>query len=72
MAVYRVDLLIEDPSPVLKWIEDNVPKNFVVRNIAYQTHKGWYIKAVFKRQTDAELFHKRWYPDADDHTVAAF
>ena len=72
MAVYRVDLLTEDPWPVFKWVEDSVPKGVVVRKIAYKTFKGWYMKVVFKRQTDAELFHQRWYPDADDHTVAAF
>lgn len=72
MAVYRVDLLIEDPEPVFKWTEDNVPKGFVVRRIGYKTTKGWYVKAVFKRHSDAELFHHRWYPDANDHTVAAF
>ena len=72
MAVYRVDVLIEDPEPVFKWIEDNVPNGLVVRKIAYKTDQGWYVKAVFKRQRDAELFHHRWYPEADDHTVAAF
>jgi hypothetical protein len=71
MAVYRVDMLTEDPGPVLKWIEDNVPGNLVVRKIAYKTVKGWYVKAVFKRQSDAESFHHRWYPDDDDHAVAA-
>ena len=72
MAVYRVDLLTEDPWSVFKWIEDNVPKGLVVRKIAHKTLKGWYMKVVFKRQSDAELFHQHWYPDADDHTVAAF
>ncbi|HTG95612.1 MAG TPA: hypothetical protein VL866_23630 [Pyrinomonadaceae bacterium] len=72
MAVYRVDVLIEDAEPVFRWIEDNVPKYLVVRKIAYKTVKGWYVKAVFKRQSDAELFHHRWCPEAEDHTVAAF
>lgn len=72
MAVYRVDLLTDDPWSVFKWIEDNVSRNLVVRKIAYKTLNGWYVKAVFKSQSDAELFHHRWYPDADDHTVAAF
>ena len=72
MAVYRVDLLIEDPVAVFKWIEDNVPRGLVVRKIAYKTPEDWYVKAVFKRQSDAESFHQRWYPDANDHTVAAF
>jgi hypothetical protein len=72
MAVYRVDVLIEDPEPVFKWIEDNMSRGLVVRKIAYQTVRGWYVKAVFKHQSDAELFHRRWFPEADDHTVAAF
>jgi hypothetical protein len=59
MAVYRVDVLTEDPGPVLKWIEDNVPWNLMVRQIGYKTLKGWYVKAVFKRQLDAESFHRR-------------
>lgn len=72
MAVYRVDVLTEDPRPVLKWIEDNVPGSLMVRRIAYKTVRGWYVKAVFKRQSDAESFHRCWRPDEDDHTVAAF
>ena len=72
MAIYRVDVLIADPYPVFDWINEHVPQNLVVRRIAYQTHKGWYLKAVFKRATDAELFHRRWFPDATDHTVEPF
>lgn len=70
MAVYRVDVLIADPDPVFQWIEDNVPKSLVVRKIGYKTVKGWYVKAVFKRQSDAELFHHRWYPEAALFSVA--
>lgn len=72
MAVYRVDVLTEDPWPVFRWMEDNVPTELVVRRIAYKTSRGWYVKAVFKRQSDAESFHLRWHPDSGDHTVAAF
>jgi hypothetical protein len=72
MAVYRVDVLIEDPGLVFRWIDENVPKSFVVRRIAYSTVQGWYVKAVFKRQSDAELFHRRWFPDARDHIVGTF
>jgi hypothetical protein len=72
MAVYRVDVLIEDAEPVFQWIKDNIPRYLVVRKIAYKTVKGWYVKAVFKRRGDAKLFHHRWYPEADDHIVAAF
>ena len=72
MAVYRVDVLIEDPQPVFEWINNTIPKGVVVRKIAYKTPRGWYVKAVFKRQPDAELFHQRWHSDADDHTVELF
>jgi len=72
MAIYRVDVLIADPKPVFDWIDEHVPKNLIVRSIAYNTVKGWHVKAVFKRQTDAELFHHRWFPEATDHAVAAF
>jgi hypothetical protein len=34
----QVDLLTEDPSPVFKWIEDTVPKGFVVRKITDAPH----------------------------------
>lgn len=72
MAVYRVDVWTEDPKPVFKWLEGNVPRNLIVRQMGYETFGGWYVKAVFKRQVDAESFHRRWYPGADDHSVAAF
>ena len=72
MAVYRVDVLIEDYKPVFKWIEHNVPKDLVVRKIAYETSQGWFVKTAFKRRSEAELFHHRWFPEADDHTVAPF
>ena len=72
MAVYRVEFLTEDPWAVFKWIEDNVPKELVVRKMAYETVKGWYLKAVFKRQSDAESFHRRCYPEAGDHTVEVY
>ena len=72
MAIYRVDVLIADPKPVFDWINEHVPQNLIVRCIGYSTVKGWYVKAVFKRASDAELFHRRWFPDATDHTVAPF
>ena len=72
MAVYRVDLVTDDPWVVFKWIEENVSRGFVVRRIAYRRQKDWYVKAVFKRQSDAELFHQQWYPDESNHTVEAF
>jgi len=49
-----------------------VPKELVARRMAYQTLKGWYMKIVFKQQSDAESFHRRWHPDAEDHTVTPF
>jgi hypothetical protein len=72
MAVYRVDVLTEDPRPVFEWIEDNVAGNLMVRRVAYKTVRGWYVKAVFKRQGDAELFHRHWRSDENEHTVPAF
>lgn len=72
MAIYRVDVLVADPYPVFDWINEHVPPNLVVRRIAYKTLKGWYFKVVFKRVSDAELFHCQWLPDATDHSVEPF
>lgn len=72
MAVFRVDVLVLDPDTVFNWITENVASDLVVRKIAYKTVKGWYIKAVFKRQIDAESFHCRWHPESDTHAVAPF
>jgi hypothetical protein len=72
MAVYRVDVLIDDHKRVFDWIHEHIQKTLVVRLVAYKTDRGWYVKAVFKRQSDAELFHGRWFPAAPDHTVEAF
>jgi hypothetical protein len=72
MAVYRVDVLIDDHKPVFDWIDGHIAKDLVVRLVGYKTDRGVYVKAVFKRQSDAELFHRRWFPDAPDHTVEAF
>ena len=69
MAVYRVDLLIDDPKPVFEWIEMEVPKAFMVRAIGYRTYKGWYMKIVFKRPKDAESLHRRWHPETEDHSA---
>ncbi len=72
MAVYRVDILVDDPDPVFSWLTDNISDGLVVRKIAYQTVKGWYVKAVFKRQADAESFHRHWYPELGTHAIAPF
>jgi hypothetical protein len=48
MAIFRVDLLVEDPQPVFDWIEKEIGKGFLVRKIAYKTVEGWYMKIVFK------------------------
>lgn len=69
MAVYRVDLLTQDPYPVFDWIDEHVPASRMVRRVAYETIKGWHMKVVFKRQEDAEAFHRCWFPAADDHSV---
>jgi hypothetical protein len=49
-----------------------VAGNLMVRRVAYKTVRGWYVKAVFKRQGDAELFHRHWRSDENEHTVPAF
>ena len=72
MAVFRVDVLVDDPRPVFDWINKHVSKGLVVRAIAYKTVRGWYMKTVFKLQRDAESFHRRWRPDEEDHTVPPF
>ena len=72
MAVFRVDVEVDDPQLVFAWIEEHVPKAFVVRTVAYGVEEGWYMKNVFKRQGDAELFHSEWFPYAQDHSVASF
>lgn len=69
MGVYRVDLLTDEPEPVFQWIATHVPKAYVVRAVAYKTVRGWYMKSVFKRRDDAEAFHRRWHPKAEDHSV---
>jgi hypothetical protein len=69
MAVYRVDLLTGEPDPVFDWVRENVPAPLVVRNVAYKTVKGWYFKCVFRRQEDAQAFHRRWHPASEDHVV---
>jgi len=72
MAVFRVDVLVDDPYPVFDWINEHVPKELVVHRMAYKTVKGWHMKTVFKQQSDAESFHRRWHPDVEDHTVEPF
>lgn len=72
MAVYRVDVLVDDPQPVFDWIEAHVPKRLVLRHVAYCTVRGWFHKVVFKRQDVAESFHRHWHPEADDHSVPPF
>lgn len=41
----------------------------VVRAVAYKTVRGWFMKSVFKRRDHAEAFHRRWHPEAEDHSV---
>ena len=72
MAVYRVDLLTDEPDPVFDWVRAHLPESEVVRTVGYQVVDGWYFKCVFKTQAAAEAFHRRWHPDALDHTVPLF
>jgi len=64
--------LAGEPDPVFHWVSANIPKPFVVRTVAYKTGEGWYFKCVFKRREDAEAFHRRWYPEAEDHSVPPY
>lgn len=72
MAVYRVDLLTAEPDPVFDWLGANISESLVVRSVAYRTVRVWYFKCVFKRREDSEAFHRRWHPDAEDHSVLPF
>ena len=72
MAVYRVDLLTDEPDPVYDWLAVTVPRPFVVRSVAFKTVRGWHFKCVFKRREDAEAFHRRWHPEVGDHSVLPF
>jgi hypothetical protein len=69
MPAYRVDLRVEDPKPVFAWLVEHVPQTSLVRRIAYKTVEGWYMKIVFAEQRDAELFHRKWLPNAPSHLV---
>lgn len=72
MACYRVDLFTLDPQPVLDWIEASFPETMVIRAVGYRVTSGWVMKCVFKRQEDAEAFHRQWLPDREDHSVRAW
>ncbi len=69
MAVYRVDVLAQDPEDVFAWIRDNVAENQIIRHDGYKMRRGWYMRVVFKQQSDAERFHTIWIPQAASHTV---
>jgi hypothetical protein len=72
MTVYRVDLLTNEPDPVFEWLDATIPRPFIIRSVAFKTLKGWHFKCVFKRPEDAEAFHQRWYPKAEDHLASSF
>ena len=72
MSIYRVELLVEDPEPVFVWLAANVNEDQLVRKMAYHTVKGWFVKTVFKRQADAEAFHRYWLPESESHNVVPF
>jgi len=54
---------------VIQWVEANFPAPMIVRTVGYRVREGWLMKCVFKRQEDAEAFHRYWYPDETDHSV---
>jgi hypothetical protein len=72
MAVFRIDLLVEDPNPVFDWLDENVVPGNLFRKMAYQTVKGWYMKVVFKRREDAESFNSHWHFVSRTKEVAPF
>jgi hypothetical protein len=72
VPVYRVDVLVEDPDAVFRWQRENIPRDRIVRSVAYQTIRGWNIKTVFTRPDDAEAFNRHWHPELEDHTVPPF
>ena len=53
------------------WIE-KYSVGTIVRRMAYETVKGWYIKTVFKLQSDAEHFNRYWHPELQDHSVSPY
>jgi len=69
MTCYRVNVEVQDPEDVFTWIRDNIAEDQVIRLIGYKIRDGWFMKVVFKRQVDAELFHTVWKPEADSHKV---
>jgi hypothetical protein len=71
MAVYRVDVLTDNPDSVVEWKQRHMQPGQMVRFIGYRTVRGWYFKCVFKRQEDASAFHREFYPEIDDHYVSA-
>lgn len=52
--------MVIDPYPVFDWIKDQIPRDRVVRQMAYKVLRGWYIKCAFKREDDAKAFLKYW------------
>ena len=72
MAVFRIDLLTQDPYPVFNWLDENIAAGDLVRKMAYQTVKGWYMKVVFKRLADAERFNKHWHSVSQTREVTPF
>jgi len=42
-------------------------REFVIRAVGHKTDRGWAIKTVLNRQSDAERFHGHWLPEAENH-----
>ena len=72
MTCYRVNVLVQDPEDVFTWIRNHVAEDQVIRHVGFKIRDGWFMKVVFKRQVDAELFHTVWIPEADSHEVPPF
>jgi hypothetical protein len=72
MAAYRVDVVVPHPSTVFGWVDEHIPKLFVIRQMAYKVEGGWYVKSVFASPEYAEMFHRHWHPEGNDHKVPPF
>ncbi len=72
MAVYRVDVGIDDPEKVFSWLRERGLFPRIIRCVGYSVHDGWVIKTVFKEKRDADEFHRHWFPDELVHDILAW
>lgn len=60
MTAYRIDLRVDDPYPILDWISENVPREHVIRDIAYKIPDGWYMKIAFDNPKIVDELESVW------------